>query len=96
MIDQLLAFVFSVLCFQIFTVKLTFRPKNGSDLCSIYSKLDFWKIFIRNYFFILLTDFKSLLLHNNIVNTSEILNQVELLENLHYFLHNLHQLFVNR
>ena len=26
-----------------------------SDLCNFYSKLDFWKIFIRNYFLIFLT-----------------------------------------
>ena len=44
-----------------------------------YSKLDFWKIFIRNYI-LLFPDFESMMFHNNIGKISEILNKWSLLK----------------
>ena len=55
-----------VLCFQIFTAKLILWPKNGSDLGNFYSKLEFWKIFIKKIFFAFFLDhdFKLFMFHN--------------------------------
>ena len=60
LIDQILSgtinFVFSVsaLYFQIyiFLCKINFTAKNGSGQCNFYSKLEFWKKIITNYFFL--------------------------------------------
>ena len=48
--------------------------KTGSDLCKFNSKLDFLKNFIKKYFLLFFPDFKLLMLHNNTVKKSEILN----------------------
>ena len=76
------AFVFSisVLCFQIFTVKLIFTTKNGSCQCNIYIKLKFWKKIISIYFLHFFTDFKLLILYNDTVKIIKILNKWNLLE----------------
>ena len=75
--------------------KINLMAKIGSDLCNIYSKLDFWKNFIRNIFFLFFAffmDFKVLMFHNNIMKTSVILNKGNLLKICfiylpHQFLH---------
>ena len=53
---------------------IDFRTKNGSDLCNFYSKLDFFKFFIRNIF-CFCSVFELLMFHNNTVKISEILNK---------------------
>ena len=60
----------SLLCFQLFTVKLILRPKMGRTY-SISSKLDFSENFITNQFLLFFMDFRLLKYHNNIVKFTE-------------------------
>ena len=75
-------FVFSVsvVCSQIFTVKLNLRPKNWSDPCNFYSKVIFWSFCLRKYFLLFFAEFKLLMFHNNIVKISEKMNKRNLLK----------------
>ena len=66
-------FVFSVsvLCSQIFTLKLNLWPKIG---------LTFWNFCLRKYFLLFFAEFKLLMFHNNTVKISEKLNMWNLLK----------------
>ena len=55
--------------------KINFIVKNGSDLCSCYSKQDLWKFFLKNYFLVFFIDIRLSMFCNDMVKISEILNK---------------------
>ena len=79
-----LSFLFLNFVFKyiVFTAKLIFMAKSGSDLWNFYNKLEFWiyYFFYLNYFLLFFTNFKWLMFHNNTVQLSEILNKWNLLK----------------
>ena len=79
-LSRTLVFSISVLCFQIFTVKLILWSKMGLIYAISIVNWIFWKNFIRNYFLLFFTDFKVLIFINNIVKISEIMNKWNLLK----------------
>ena len=78
-------FTVSLLCFQIFTVKLILWPKMGSTHAISIVNSFFGFFFIRKHFLLFFMDFKLLMFHNNIVKISGIFNKQNLLKTCHMF-----------
>ena len=101
LIDHILSETSCLFCFCVLFshihLKIKFMAKHWSDLCSFYSKSDFFFNFcLRKYFLLFFTEFELLMFHKNIVKISEKNEQVDLVENWppsylpNRFLHNLH------
>ena len=84
LIDHILSETFCLFCFCVLFSnmypKIKFITKNWSHLCNFYSKVIFWKFYLRKYFLFFLAEFKSLVFHNNVVKISEKLNKQNVLK----------------